>query len=111
MLMFPDQTQEYQMRSILQHFITMGCVIAHLLFRGAKMTKAETALRKCYTSTCLRAIWILDHWTVEHRAKFREAYQNEDWKTVYHLCMDEAGTITPPDRMVLIHLIDATAPE
>lgn len=75
------------------------------------MNRAEAALRQCNFGPALRAVIILDRWTPEHREQFRAAFEAEDWTTVFRLCMDVAGTSSPPERQVLLHLMDATEPE
>jgi hypothetical protein len=75
------------------------------------LNTAEQALRKCTYGHGLRAVQILDTWTETDRASFRIAYQSEDWKSVYRLCMNGTGALSPPHPMVLIHLMDATAAE
>jgi hypothetical protein len=75
------------------------------------LNKAERALRRAASGAPARAVYILNRWTAEQRECFRKAYLAEDWKSVQVLCMVDGATNTPPDRKVLIHLMDATAPE
>jgi len=75
------------------------------------MNTAERALRRCTAGPPLRAVYILDRWTPENRAEFREAFRAEEWMKVHRLCILGTKPNTPLDRMVLNHLLDATAPE
>jgi len=75
------------------------------------MNTAEKALRRCISGAPKRAVYILDRWTPENRAEFREAFRAEEWMKVHRLCILGAKANTPLDRMVLNHLLDATAPE